>query len=368
MLGGYYLGQLYLGISGLPAGGELSPQGSSHQVSSDNITLTQKHTIVVDSAGHTLSSENITLTQKHVLSVDNAAHTHMSENSAITSEHFLGVQDAFHGVYSPEVALTQKHTIVVDNTSHSLTSDSPTLIEHFTLVVDNASHGHTVESPAISVKFYLDVQNATHGHTSQNLGLTQKQVLVVNNTSHNLSSTTIEGLLSILPNGYGGGFGAIEAWGIKQFGEINIEFPLHYYIFGQNATHSVTDDFTSFTQKHNLGVDDSYLGMTSDMIELLQKIFKYSGIYIRDNEESGSISESDAPEAGTIPRNNGSFGQITPEPELNLGFLIVKMGESGTLQENGVNSGIIKTDNRGSGDFTPEVIDTGIYTKDNIKR
>lgn len=43
MLGGYYLGQLYLGISGLPAGSTLSVKSSSPQLSSDNINLTQKH-------------------------------------------------------------------------------------------------------------------------------------------------------------------------------------------------------------------------------------------------------------------------------------------------------------------------------------
>lgn len=66
MFGGYYLGQLYLGISGLPSSGSLSVQQPSHQLSSDNVTLVQKHTIVVDSDSHTLTSENITLTQKHI--------------------------------------------------------------------------------------------------------------------------------------------------------------------------------------------------------------------------------------------------------------------------------------------------------------
>lgn len=366
MLGGYYLGQLYLGISGLPMAGILSVVPSSHQLSSDNITLVQKHTLVINSAAHTLSSENVTVTQKHQLTVEAAYHTLMSENAPITSEHFLGVQDAFHGVYSPEAVLTQKHTIVVNHTTHGLTSTSPTLVEHYTLVVQDATHGHTAQAPAITVKFYLSVQNATHSHTSANLGLTQKQVLIVNNSSHALSSTTIAGLLSILPNGYGGGFGAIEAWGLKQFGEINIEFPLHYYLIAANTHHTVADDFTSFTQKHNIAVADSTIGITmTDMLELVQEIFRYGGVYVKDFGDSGEAGQQYTPDAGTMPVNNGTFGQITPVSELDNGFLIVKMGQYGSYEENDITGETLKTGNSSSGNLTPEVADTGNYIKSN---
>lgn len=353
MLGGYYLGQLYLGISGLPAGGTLSPQGASHQLSSDNITLTQKHTIVVDSDSHTLTSENITLTQKHVLTVEDVYHTLMSENVALTSEHFLGINDSFHGLTSTEIALTQKHTIVVDNTTHVLRSlrlppyqpddEDINLIEHKTLAVDGTQHSHTAQAVILAVKSFLDVSNALHGHTAQNITLTQKHVIVVNNTTHSLLTDAIGGLLTIEPNGFGGGYGAIEAWGVKHFGEINIELPLNYLILADDAVHNLWfDDLDTFVQIFN-------------MIR--------TGIYIKDFEKDGEVGEQYTPGSGTMPSNNGNFGNLAPVVGSDNGFFIVEMGSSGSYEQNGINDGILQSGNRGSGELTTEVIETGIYAK-----
>jgi len=343
MLGGYYLGQLYLGISGLPMSGALSVNPASHQLSSDNVTLTQKHTIVVDSASHTLTSENITLTQKHVLTVEDVYHALMSENVALTSEHFLGINDSFHGLTSTEIALTQKHTIVVDNTTHSVNSDNLDLVEHKTLVIVNASHGHTAQSVTLAVRSYLDVANALHGHNAQNIGLTQKHVIVVNNTTHSLLTDAIGGLLTIEPNGFGGGYGAIEAWGVKHFGEINIELPLNYLILADDAVHNLWfDDLDTFVQIFN-------------MIR--------TGIYIKDFDKDGEVGEQYTPGSGTMPSNNGNFGNLAPVVGSDNGFFIVKMGSSGSYEQNGINDGILQSGNRGSGELTTEVIETGIYAK-----
>lgn len=343
MLGGYYLGQLYLGISGLPSAGVLSVVPSSHQLSSDNITLTQKHTIVVDSGSHTLTSENITLTQKHVLTVEDVYHTLMSENVALTSEHFLGINDSFHGLTSTEIVLTQKHTIVVDSTTHSVNSDNLDLVEHKTLIIANASHGHTAQSVTLAVRSYLDVANVLHSHTAQNIALAQKHVIVVNNTTHSLLTDALGGLINIQPDGFGGGYGAIEAWGVKHFGEINIELPLNYLILADDATHSLWfDDFDTFVQIFN-------------MIR--------TGIYIKDFEKDGEVGEQYTPGSGTMPSNNGNFGNLAPVVGSDNGFFIVEMGSSGSYEQNGINDGILQSGNRGSGELTTEVIETGIYAK-----
>lgn len=369
MLGGYYLGQLYLGISGLPAGGILSPQGSSHQLSSDNITLTQKHTIVVDSAAHTLASDNLTLTQKHLLAIDAALHTLMSENVALTSEHFLGVNDAFHSLVSTEIGLTQKHTIVVDDTTHDLTSGNLELVEHKTLVVQNTTHGHIADGDLpIVVQFYLLVDNASHNHTADNTVLTQWHLLAVANTLHSLESTTLGGLINLEPDGFGGGFGAIDGWAVKQYAEINILLPNNYLIVGLDSYIDLFDDFTDLTQKHVLDVHDGGISLMLETIELVEKVYRYSGTYIRDIPSDGAHGSEYEKSTGTIPRKSTEFGEVTTVPEPNLGFLIVKMGSSGSYDEDTVNNGIIKTDNMGSGYLTTEVIETGIYTKDNIKR
>lgn len=95
MLGGYYLGQLYLGISGLPDTGTLSVQSSSHQLSSDNITITQKHTLVTSSAVHSLASDNVTIIQKFILKADDTIHNITSDNVSIIS--FFDIRDK--GIY-----------------------------------------------------------------------------------------------------------------------------------------------------------------------------------------------------------------------------------------------------------------------------
>ena len=343
MLGGYYLGQLYLGISGLPAGGTLSPQGASHQLSSDNITLIQKHTLFVDSDSHGLSSENITLTQKHVLTVENGSHTLMSENVALTSEHFLGINDSYHGLSSDEIVLVQKHTLVVDNTSHTVNSDNLDLVENKTLEVQSSSHSHTAQSITLAVRSYLDVDNTSHGHTVQNISPMQKHVIVVNNTTHGTSSDDIGGLINIEPNGFGGGNGAIEAWGVKHFGEINIELPLNFLILADDTNHTVWfDSLDTFVQIFN-------------MIR--------TGIYIKDFENDGQLDEQYSEDSGTVPLNNGYFGNLAPVVNPDNGFLIVDVGSSGSYEQNGINDGILQSGNRGEGELTTEVINTGIYAK-----
>ena len=95
MLGGYYLGQPYLGISGLPNTGTLSVQSSSHQLSSDNITITQKHILVTSSAVHSLTSDNVTIIQKFILKADDTVHNITSDNVSIIS--FFDIRDK--GIY-----------------------------------------------------------------------------------------------------------------------------------------------------------------------------------------------------------------------------------------------------------------------------
>jgi hypothetical protein len=365
MFGGYYLGQLYLGISGLPIAGILSVVPSSHQLSSDNVTLTQKHIIVIADTLHGLTSENITLTQKHLLSVDNAIHTLMSENVAITSEQVLGVNDAFHGVTSTEIALTQKHTIVVENTTHGLTSDNLDLVEHKLLVVANALHGHTAETPAIVVHFYLVVDNTLHGHTAGSLLLSQKHTIVVANTLHSLTSDTLGGLINIQPDGMGGGFGAVDGFAFAEYGTINIELPLNYYIYAGNALHTLSDNFTVITQRHTLVTSDGYILVTSPNLDMTQVIWFDGGVYIKDYGSDGSMGAEYDSDAGTNVLNNGYFGNLAPVVNPDNGFLIGKMGSSGSYEENDINSGIINLANGGQGNLSTEVQDTGIYAKDN---
>lgn len=353
MFGGYYLGQLYLGISGLPSSGVLSVVPSSHQLSSDNIALTQKHLILVNNSLHGILTDNVTLTQKHVLTVENAVHSQLSDNSSITSEHFLGLDDAFHGLTSTEIQLIQKHTIVVSNTTHVLRSlrlppyqpddEDIHLIEHKTLAVNGTQHGHTAQAVILAVKSFLDVADALHSNTTQGTVLTQKHTLSVNNALHSLLTDALGGLINIQPDGYGGGFGAIDGFGVVEFGGINILIPLNYLILASNTQHTIdSPELDTFIQIFN-------------MIR--------AGEYIKDFGSIGQVGSEYSQAVGTMPTNNGYFGQITPVPESNHGFFIVEMGSSGSYEQNGINDGILQSGNRGSGELTTEVIETGIYAK-----
>lgn len=343
MLGGYYLGQLYLGMSGLPSAGVLSVVQSNHQLSSDNITLVQKHTIVIESAAHSLTSENITLTQKHVLAVEDAVHSQLSDNSSITSEHFLGLDDSFHGLTSTEIQLLQKHTIIVENTTHGSTSENLGLTEHKTLAVDNTLHGHTAQAVILVVKSYLDVANGLHTHTADGVTLTQKHTLVVSNTTHSLLIDSLGGLINLEPFGFGGGFGAIEAWGVKQFGVINIELPINFLILAQDGFHNLTSE------------------EIAEFIQIFNMVKR--GEYTKDFESEGAVGSEYSQDAGTMPVNNGSFGQITPVTDEDNGFFVVDMGASGSYTQHAKTSGVITTDNGSGGMYSPDDIDTGNYIK-----
>lgn len=233
MFGGYYLGQLYLGISGLPSSGVLSVVPSSHQLSSDNINLTQKHTIVVSYDSYTLTSDNITLTQKHTLSVSNASHS---------------------------------------------------------LLID-----------------------------------------------------ALGGLINIQPYGMGGGFGAVDGWGVAEFGSINIELPLNFLILADDALHNLSsDELDAFIQIFNM---------------------VRTGEYIKDFGEAGQVGSEYTKDTGTMPVKNGSFGQITPVPESNHGFFIVEIGTSGSYTQNGKTNGILTSGNSSSGIYLTDEEDTGNYIK-----
>ena len=343
MFGGYYLGQLYLGISGLPSAGELSVVPSSHQLSSDNLTLTQKHTLIVDSVAHSLTSQNITLTQKHVLSVDNALHNHLGDNASITSEHFLGMDDAYHGLSSTEIQLTQKHSIVVSNTTHGLSSSNLDLVEHKTLAVSSTSHGHTVDGVVLAVRSFLDVSNSTHSHIAGNVTLTQRQYLAVADSLIAHYADSLGGLINLEPFGLGGGFGAVDGFGIVGFGSINIELPINLYIFADSSYHALpTDYFDTFTQIFNM----------------IRK-----GDYLKDFSDNGSVGSEYTKATGTMPSKNGSFGQITPVSDSNQGFLILDVIPGGSYTESAKYSGIISKTNSSDGSYLPDEEDTGNYVK-----
>lgn len=366
MLGGYYLGQLYLGISGLPSSGTLSVQSSSHHLSSDNITLTQKQTLVVNSATHSLTSVNITLTQKHQLSVANTVHALSSDNAVLTQKQILAINNALHNVASDIITLVQKHTLVVNNTTHLLTSSNTDLVEHKTLAVQNTLHGHTVDGNIpIVVHFYLVVNNATHSHSAQNVVLTQKQLLAVANTIHSIASSNLNGLINLQPYGTGGGFGGINTFGIAEFGEINIYRPLNWLLLNLDTYIHLSDNSTTISQRHNLATNNTQHSISSTSIQNLWQIYyRYGGVYLKDNGSEGEHGAEYVPEAGTIPNNSANEGQINSIFLENNGSLVSQTGSDGSYQIDEKNTGQLTNKNGINGSFLPApLIDTGSFIK-----
>lgn len=153
----------------------------------------------------------------------------------------------------------------------------------------------------------------------------------------------IGGLINIQPDGYGGGFGAIDGFGVAEFGGINILIPSNYSILASNAQHMIdSPELDTFIQIFN-------------MIR--------TGEYIKDFGSTGQVGSEYSQAVGTMPTNNGYFGQITPVPESNHGFFVVDMCTSGSYTQNNVNDGILTPGNSSSGTYSTDEQDTGNYIK-----
>ena len=101
MLGGYYLGQSYLGISGGASRlDELIIHGSVHEITAENVKIIQYHILPVDNTGHEISSDNLTTYILYALLVENG----------------------IHGLATDNVRLIQLYTLLIDNTTHDTLS------------------------------------------------------------------------------------------------------------------------------------------------------------------------------------------------------------------------------------------------------
>lgn len=104
MLGGYYLGQLYLGISGSASTLDiLMVQDSFHNVSSDNINIVHYQVLATDGSLHSITSDNITLAEIYELLINNGLHGIASNNIAISILYELFVNNTKHSTSSQSI-------------------------------------------------------------------------------------------------------------------------------------------------------------------------------------------------------------------------------------------------------------------------
>jgi len=343
MFGGFYLGNQYFGGYIYGAKLQLFLSDASHQLSSDNVTLTQKHTLVVGSSGHSLASPGILLAQKHQLAVSNTLHGLTNESVILTQKHLLTVANALNSLASTNVALTQKHTIVVNNTTHGLTSEVVVLVEHKTIVVQSTMHGHTVDGNLpIVVQFYLDVQGALHNHSAQSVTLTQRQLLTIASTLHSLISQNLNGLIDIEPPGFGGGWGAP----LMQWGGINFNQQLHWWIIDL----------------------DSYIRVRDNLYDLPQKIIinGVRGSYTNRHPDDGSVGDEYEIGGGLVPQNPSKKGQFNSNFLENNGLLSGKWHNNGTydLQDKIIGQ-LTNKYNKKDGFLPSHIIEQGSFSKTN---
>lgn len=169
MLGGYYLGQQYLGISGRVYAGSITVQNTDHGHSADNITLVQHHTVIVSNTTHSVTSDVLDIIEHKLLAIASADNILTSDNISLVQQHTLAISDTLHGLISDNIILLQKHTLSAADSAHSLETDGNILLNQFMLLNQPAPGAFLVTSPEIWIA--------------------QNNILAVDNTMHTLVDT-----------------------------------------------------------------------------------------------------------------------------------------------------------------------------------
>lgn len=164
MLGGYYLGQLYLGQSGLPEAGVLSIQNTDHSHTVDNIVLLQQHNLVVSNTTHSLTSDNLALIEHKTLVIASTNHALTSDVISLIQQHLLAINNTSHGLVSDNIVLFQKHTLSVANTAHDHVAEGNIVLSQYLLLNQPDPGVFLVTSPEIWIvqNNVLAIDNSWH--------------------------------------------------------------------------------------------------------------------------------------------------------------------------------------------------------------
>lgn len=103
MLGGYYPGQLYLGLSGWISAGVLTVQDALHAHYADNIIIIQQQNLVISNALHNHFADNLVLSEGKLLLINNSNHTLTSDVISLIINFLLETQNSKHFVSSNDV-------------------------------------------------------------------------------------------------------------------------------------------------------------------------------------------------------------------------------------------------------------------------
>ena len=105
------------------------------------------------------------------LTVQNSSSAHTSENVALTQQHTLAVADTASTHTSENLSLDNNSTLSIDASSTDSASENVVLVQNPTLVVAATSSAHTSEIFALTQDHQLVVADTANTHTSQNVAL-----------------------------------------------------------------------------------------------------------------------------------------------------------------------------------------------------
>jgi hypothetical protein len=261
----------------------LTVAGASHASSSDNVVLVQVHTLAVADSAHALTSDALVFTQLHNLSVADAAHALTSDTPNLMQAHSLTVNDASSAITSDNIALTQVHALSIDDSSHVLASDNVVLNASQFLIIADSSHALTSDNIILTQIHNLSVDDSTHTTTSGESALTQVHNLTVADSDHALTSGT-PALIEHKTLAVADAEHALSSdnIGIAQVHSLSISAGSHSHIADSptltehkiieisNGNHALSSDNPALTQAHTLTVAGGSHTHSADNVTLAQ--------------------------------------------------------------------------------------------------
>ena len=102
MFGGYYLGQIYLGESGIYVGNSLIISNSIHTISSSEVSIVQDIRLIINNSVHTDVSDIVSIIQHAALNPDVSIIRISSDTVAIIEHKTLSPINSIHSIKSSE--------------------------------------------------------------------------------------------------------------------------------------------------------------------------------------------------------------------------------------------------------------------------
>lgn len=194
------------------AGDQVAPSDGVHGHTATSPTVTQVHTLAVDSAvhGHTAGSTTVgqlqhlaadpashghtattpTVGQAQTVTAASTVHGHTATSPPVVQVHALTANPASHGHTVTVVVISQTHQLTPADASHGHTATSPHVGQAHHLAADLTSHGHTASSPLLDQTHHLTPDLCTHGHTTTSPTVDETHLLVPSPAWHGHTTTS----------------------------------------------------------------------------------------------------------------------------------------------------------------------------------